>query len=271
MECEEYRSRFSGWGKSKLTSDAEDSLSMHLTECVECREDLMLMDEVWDKLGEVTIPEPSAHFYQDFQIMLASFKKTAEKDISLRKNLAGQLRRVWRLQPRLPLAYTMLFMLTCFTLGVWFFQHRRVQTEDYQLRALTSQVHDLRQTMMIALLANPSASERIKAVTYTSEINSSDKQVLDALMTTLNNDPNVNVRLVTLEALTSLAGHPKVREGLIRSISQQDSPLMQSAIADVMLKLQERRSVGSFRGLLKQKGLDKEIRQKLTQTINTLR
>jgi HEAT repeat protein len=131
-------------------------------------------------------------------------------------------------------------------------------------------VHELKQTMMLALLENPSASERIRGVSYTSEIKHADKEVIDALLATLNNDPNVNVRLSTLDALAHLASHPEVREGLIKSIAQQDSPLLQSAIADVMLKLQEKRSIKSFRELLKQKDLNPGIRDKIKETITQL-
>ncbi|MDB5087952.1 MAG: repeat protein, partial [Mucilaginibacter sp.] len=115
-----------------------------------------------------------------------------------------------------------------------------------------------------------SSSERMRVVSYTCEIKHADKEVIDALLSTLNNDPNVNVRLSTLDALTHLAGHPEVREGLVQSITRQDSPLMQSAIADVMLKLQEKSSVKSFRELLKQKDLDHGVRDKIKETITQL-
>ena len=124
--------------------------------------------------------------------------------------------------------------------------------------------------MMLALLDNPSASERMRAVSYTDEIKHVDNHVVEALLQTLNNDPNVNVRLTTLDALTKLANHPEVRQGLIQSITQQDSPLMQSAIADVMLKLQEKQSVKQFKELLKQKNLDNGVRTKISHTINSL-
>ena len=124
--------------------------------------------------------------------------------------------------------------------------------------------------MMLALIENPSASERIRGVSYTSEIKSANPEVIDALLTTLNNDQNVNVRLVTLEALTQYTSDAAVREGLVQSIAKQDSPLMQAALADVMLKMQEKRSVQSFRKLLEQKDLDKSIRGKIEETITKL-
>jgi hypothetical protein len=142
--------------------------------------------------------------------------------------------------------------------------------ESKQLEALTAQVHEMREIMMLSLLQNPSASERLRAVSYTSEIRHVNPNIAAALLATLNNDPNVNVRLTTLEALTHFARDPVVREGLIQSILQQDSPLVQAALADAMLKLQEKRAIQPFKKLLLQKDLNGMVRVKIEQTITRL-
>ncbi len=77
---------------------------------------------------------------------------------------------------------------------------------------------------MLSMLQNPSASQRILAVGYTDEISQVNNKVIDALLTTLNEDPNVNVRLITLETLVKLSSEPKVSEGLVQSITLQESP-----------------------------------------------
>jgi hypothetical protein len=143
-------------------------------------------------------------------------------------------------------------------------------SESKQLAALTTQVHEMRELMMLSLLQNPSASERLRAVSYTNAITHVNPNIAAALLTTLNNDPNVNVRLTTLEALTHFARDPVVRQGLIQSILQQDSPLVQAALADVMLKLQEKRSIPSFKKLLLQKDLNGMVRSKIEETITRL-
>ncbi len=75
---------------------------------------------------------------------------------------------------------------------------------------------------------------------------------------------------MTLEALAKLAHDPVVREGLVKSISVQDSPLLQSAIADVMVKLQEKKSVQSLKQLLNKKDLNEMVRLKIEQSIHKL-
>jgi hypothetical protein len=139
-----------------------------------------------------------------------------------------------------------------------------------QVQALSGQLREMRQMMMLSLLQNPSASERMRAASYASDSRTISPDILSALLTTLNNDPNVNVRLTTLDALTQYARNAAVREGLIQSILQQDSPLMQAALADVMLKLQEKRAVPSFKKLLQDKGLNDMVRSRIEQVITRL-
>jgi len=143
-------------------------------------------------------------------------------------------------------------------------------SEKQQLQVLSAQIHEMREMVLMSLLENPSASERIRGVSYTSEISKVNKNVINALLSTLNNDPNSNVRLITLEALTHYADDPAVREGLVQSILQQDSPLVQAALADAMLKLQEKKAVPSLKELLHQKDLNEMVRMKIRQTLTRL-
>jgi HEAT repeat protein len=128
----------------------------------------------------------------------------------------------------------------------------------------------MKEVMMLSLLNDPSASQRMRAVSYTDEISNVDLKVIGALFTTLNGDPNVNVRLATLDALVKLADEPKVREGLVRSIDLQESPLMQTAIADAMVKLQEKSSVVSLKRLLSKKDLNQMVKVNIEKSIQKL-
>ena len=270
MKCELYEELFTGWINKELSPEESGALERHIARCANCREELQGLQQMWDTMGQIETPEPSANMGVKFYAMLNTYKESVKEQRSLWADIKYQVSRIWEWQPRWPMAYNLAMVVLLVGAGYLFFGKYKSDDQDKQLKALSSQVHELKQTMMLALLENPSASERIRGVSYTSEIKHADKQVIDALLATLNNDPNVNVRLSTLDALTQLAGHPEVREGLIKSIVEQDSPLMQLAIADVMLKLQEKRSVKSFKELLKQKDLDNGVRDKIKQTITQL-
>jgi hypothetical protein len=229
----------------------------------------MESEELWDLMGEMPVPEPSENMQLRFDAMLEDFKASVGN------------KRVLTLRPALAVACSL--FLVAAGLGLGLFIHRNIPapatppvaqqapaSDQQQLAALTTQVHEMREMVMLSLLQNPSASERMRGVSYTEDIKNVNPNIAEALLATLNSDPNVNVRLTTLEALTHFANNPAVREGLIHSILQQESPLVQAALADVMLKLQEKRAVRPFRKLLQQKDLNKLVKTKIEQTITRL-
>jgi HEAT repeat protein len=94
--------------------------------------------------------------------------------------------------------------------------------------------------------------------------------VIDALFNSLNNDPNVNVRLAAIEALKNHTAKPEVRAALILSISRQDSPMVQIALADLMQAMQEKEAVPQLKKLLQQEGTNEMVKEKIQESINVL-
>ncbi|RKR84789.1 putative zinc finger protein [Mucilaginibacter gracilis] len=271
MKCEQYEDLFTDFINQDLSIPERENMEQHLAACPNCTAQLLAMQQLWNIMGTIETPQPSAHLQVKFNAMLNTYKQeVAEQKNGFWQTAKAGWSRLWQMQPQWPMAYNLAILVICLGGGFFYMHNSGSNNNDKQLQALNNEVHELKQTMMLSLLENPSASERIRGVSYTPEIKHADKEVIDALLATLNNDPNVNVRLSTLDALSHLANHPEVRQGLIQSISQQDSPLMQSAIADLMLKLQEKKSITQFKELLKQKNLNTTVRDKISQTIKIL-
>ncbi|NQU87516.1 MAG: HEAT repeat domain-containing protein [Mariniphaga sp.] len=137
-------------------------------------------------------------------------------------------------------------------------------------KLLISELQNSQKTLMLTLLEQPSATERLRAVSLTEELDSPDEMVTKALFTTLNNDDNVNVRLAALEALFSYSNLPEVREGLIESISNQDSPLVLITLSKAMVILQEKNSVEKLKQLLNIEQLDENVKEKINENIQKI-
>ena len=90
------------------------------------------------------------------------------------------------------------------------------------------------------------------------------------MIKTLNNDENVNVRLAALEALKPYGNNSEVRQELIRAIGNQESPLVQIALADLMASLQEKSSVREFDKLLKDSRTPGEVKERIRRSIEVL-
>jgi hypothetical protein len=271
MECKDYREQFTSLLTDSLHGAQRSEIESHLESCADCREEFEAVQKIWKLMGEIDQPEPSVDMQANFNAILSEFKK----ETLVKKNPFGQwinkLRESLYMQVQPRLAYSLLLVAIGLIGG--YILHRPEQSAtsyNRQIDSLSSQVSEIKQVMMLSLLQDPSASQRIRAVSYTEEISNVDLKVILALFTTLNEDPNVNVRLATLEVLSKLAGEPKVREGLVRSINLQESPLMQTAIADVMVKLQEKSAIQSLQKLLNKKNLNQMVKFKIEKSIQKL-
>lgn len=305
MPCQKHKDLLERWWNDRLPEAERAELEAQLAGCEDCRRELEGSRELWELMGYMPVPEPSGEMQAQFNAMLDSYKAT---EGSGRKRGSGMaaLWQLFAIRPGMAAAFSIVLLLGGLGLGLLINKPKTVivqtaaaapvtikrpdtglavqaavqpakqvaeekpASENKQLEALTAQVHEMREIMMLSLLQNPSASERLRAVSYTSEIRHVNPNIAAALLATLNNDPNVNVRLTTLEALAHFARDPVVREGLIQSILQQESPLVQAALADVMLKLQEKRAIQPFKKLLQQKDLNGMVRVKIEQTITRL-
>jgi hypothetical protein len=118
-----------------------------------------------------------------------------------------------------------------------------------QIAAMRTEMRDLREMVSLSLMQQQSASERLKGVTWTGQLERPSSEVVTALLDALMHDPNVNVRLATIDALERFASQDEVRRGAIQAVQQQRSPLVQIALIDFMVKTNERESVAALRRL----------------------
>jgi hypothetical protein len=249
-----------------LTPAEESMLEKHLAGCADCRREVAL----YRQLGALPVPEPDGPKMQaDFQAMLAGYERAqSEASPSALEWLRGWFQMAWTSPLAGRLAFGLGMLLVGLAAGYWFAP--KTGSAVLPERVAGAGETGGRQDMVLTLISQSSATDRLKAVGYTSELQQADERVIKALLFTLNHDENVNVRLVTVEALSRFADDPTVREGLVRSIMQQESPMVQVALADAMVLLHEKRSVAPLRELLGRQGTNVYVKEKLESSIRVL-
>lgn len=216
-------------------------------------------------VDEMEVPEPSAEMRRKFQAALEEAKRTQQ--IEDRPAVRASRPFIWRYPSPIP---RLAVGLALVVVG-WFLGYQLTpRPERAQLALLASEVQEMKKTVMLSGLGNSSAMERMKAVHYAQDLSGPDEAVLAALTQTLNGDPSVNVRLVAVEALARFAGRPQVRQALIQSIVRQESPLVQLALAEVMLALNEKRAIEPFRKVMADPLLDYSVKSRLEDTVRQL-
>jgi hypothetical protein len=204
-------------------------------------------------------PEPSRNLDDQFYKMVKREKKEGNV-FSWRRFFSWP-----ELAPRLAIASVTLILglLAGYVL-------RSPAEKDEQIGKLGQEISELKEVMMLSLLEKESATDRLKAVSLTEGMDQASKKVTEALIQTLNNDDNVNVRLAALDALKPYSKDSGVREALVRSIAQQESPLVQVALAELMAQLQEKSAIQEFQKILKDGNTPSDIKKKIRENIQVI-
>lgn len=223
--------------------------------------DLEEISGVQDQIIAVKEPGPTAQLDRRFYDMLAQQKRKAHPSFFQRFLSWPEL------APK--------FAMASITLIIGLFAGYMLRapstpSRDQQIDALSQQVTELQEMMMLSMLEKGSATERLKAVGLTREMDEASKKVTNALIETLNHDENVNVRLAALEALKPYTGDGSVREALIRSIAQQESPLVQVSLAELMVALQEKAAVKEFEKIVESDKTPEPVKKKIQESIEVL-
>lgn len=270
MTCQNIKDMFPDFLTGELDQQTQEMVQRHLVTCDSCRTEIENLSAIWTKLGVIPDEEPSSEVRTRFYTMLEAYKQgmTKEKQPSfMKKVLNGILENVWPKRPVFQLSVAFVFL--CVGLAAGIFLSSQGQN-GAQLAALQNEFQDVQQTLAIALLDRPSASERLKGVNLSSRMDSPDSKTLDALLFTLDNDPNVNVRLAAVDALYLFHDFPQVKQGLLQSLEKQASPLVQVALIDLIVNMRERKAVEALRTLLQNEKLNPDVKHYAEQGLQQL-
>jgi hypothetical protein len=131
-----------------------------------------------------------------------------------------------------------------------------------EIAAMRSEMRELREMVSLSLMQQQSASERLKGVTWTGQLDRPSGEVISALVDALMHDPNVNVRLATIDALERFASRDDVRRAAIEAVDRQMSPLVQIALIDFLVKTNERQSAPTLRRLVQDPQVNDAVRSR---------
>jgi len=267
MKEDKYHERILEYLNGNLTAKQIEELRKRLKEEGFDLSQLNEMEKLVHQLDEIQAPEPQEEMRDQFYRMLEEEKSRIASKQKFFDILIKPVRFFFETTFMPKMAYASLFLMLGIVLGHWIMPDKQLQS---QTSMMMGEMQSMKKMMALTLFDQSDASDRLKAVSFTSELTTPDDRVLEALLKTLNNDSNVNVRLASLDALTLQIENPEVRTRLVQSISNQDSPLVQVAIAELMIKIQEKSSVPELKKLLQRENLNEVVAEKVTESLKVL-
>ncbi|MEN0004566.1 MAG: HEAT repeat domain-containing protein [Bacteroidota bacterium] len=110
------------------------------------------------------------------------------------------------------------------------------QQQQAQIDVLLAEVEQTQKLLILSMLEQPSASERIKAVN-TVPAKVADPQIIGALIQRLEEDDNVNVQLKAAEALANFTNQEYVVAALTTALGRESQPELQIALIDILVEI----------------------------------
>jgi len=274
MNCNDVQEQLLSFLEGELTVASRTAFDAHFEICQRCREELRHSQTLWESLAE--FPKPTAALRDSFYATLEAYQAGAHDAAtppSITDSLKEWLKGLWPRQP----VFQLVTGIALFSIGIFVGSQFMGQSqlplataEPSTLGQLKGEVASLRQLVMLSLLQNPSANDRLQGVGWTAQLDQANDDVLSALLRTLNHDPNVNVRLAAVEALHAFADRATVRAGLIESIEIQTSPLVQLELIKVMVHLNEKESIPILEGLRQNQDANAAVREGARWGLNEL-
>lgn len=241
-----------------LQADDKVLLEQHLKNCVHCRKELETYRRLLADIQKDEPQKPGFALQEQFDKMLlneinqrtkppASSTPTGPPASSKNKIMFYKV------------AAGILLVITGFLAGMLVTRHRNIGSRS---GGWQQDSENRNETITVTLLNNASASERIKAVNYIDEINKPNPKMLTALIKTMDEDKNVNVRLAALYALTKFSNNKKsVNDALVASLSKQTEPLMQIALINVLTERKEIKAKAPIREILQDNNAPPSVKE----------
>jgi hypothetical protein len=255
MQCEEVREQFADYVINRLPEPKKLEIAEHLDSCEACQAELTELQGLWTKLDDIPPVQPGRTQRARFDLMLESYKHPHYRQA-----------RNWRL-PALQLGLAAALLVL--GIGIGYRMHPSTPPNP-ELAELRNELSDTRQMVALSLMQQQSATDRLKGVNWSYRLQEPSADVMRALLDTLMHDPNVNVRLATVDALRQFGNQTVVRRGLIEAMTRQESPMVQIALIDLAVDLHEKESIGTLRELTQDQNLDPAVRDRAQKGLTEL-
>jgi hypothetical protein len=255
-----------------ISKSERSAIERHLKTCKSCNAEYTALANVWTELGRLPDEKPNSQMRERFYAELELQKSAQELHVAPEIRWLDRLNRLvewlWPKQPAVQFGIALVCLLVGYVIGFRIDGGGNGSNGDVAL--LRTEVVNMQRLVMLSLLKTESASERIRGANWTERISRPDPEVFSALFESINYDPVVNVRLAALEALSKYYDEAEVKRGIVGSLLRQTSPLVQLALVQVISTVHDAEGIAVFKELLKNKDLNKTVREQVEKHIREM-
>ncbi len=245
-----------------LAKEKVTSLKLELANSPELRRELKELEILLHTMDTVEMEQPSGNLYRNFHQLLEKEQRPILKALKPEPTRTIKLQNIQRYA-----AAAIILLALGLGFGTLWCKNLNQQK---QIDALVTEIQHSNKTLVLNLLREESASQRIKAVNTAVEEEIADPQVIEALVHTLYFDENVNVRTKAAEGLAQFARERTVINALTKALKKEKSPEVQITLIDILTNLKAHQAKDTFKKLLKDKNVMEIVKNKAAYGVEVL-
>jgi len=267
MDCERLAELLPDYWAGALKGRDAEFVAAHLKSCAPCAE----LVSLGERLAQLPQEQPSPALRERFHAMLEAY----EEGRGEKGRMPARESWVWSwsgIGARSAFAFGALAVVLAvagFVAGRYFAGGESAHSQE-EMASMQSELTNMRQLMVLSMLQQDSASQRLQGVTWSTREQQADPKILDALMHTLRYDSSVDVRLAALDALSRYRNQTQVRQGLTAALDTQQSPLVQVELIDLLVQWRDRGAIEPLQKIEQDQSADPAVRERAHKAINEL-
>ena len=267
MKCEAFEIYVVDYIDQNLEQSLVIEIEEHLESCKECNSIYKQYKELFHLMSQRKQEEPDNSLRMGFYKHLKESMDQLDADGSEQKKLSISVN--WSFTAG-RIAAGIAILIAGGLIGFSVQKGFKPNVHAEQIDKLQMEIGAMKEVLLFTLLDEESPSQRIQAVNYTVDIPNPDTNIINVLISTLNKDKNVNVRVAAAYSLAKFTEHAAVRDSLINSLGNQTDPILQVILMSILVENKETRAVEAMRELVSDENTLSEVRDIAEKSIKIL-
>ncbi len=248
MECKQCEENILLYLSNELDIATKQEVENHLAHCESCKK---LKEDYYTLLNSMeTHLDKVPHWSMEQQ-----FIEVVEKE---KQRLKGKQVFLTSFNRLLPYAAAAVTLLIGMYIGK---QNSSTSTTTTELVQMQNEIKSMKEVIMVSMLKDNSASDRLHAISYHDEIENPSNEVVNILIQTLNGDESPNVRKAAIQALEKYLENEYVRISLVNAFNYQHDPMVQIELINALISIKEKRAIGKFNELIENENTHEIVKE----------
>ncbi len=233
----------------------------HLIACKACTKELEELRTLLNVFEDESVRVPSHSLQTNFFEQLELEKQDDSKVVSI-ESASIKRKNNWS-NNLLKIAASVALLIGAYFLG----KQQQEQKFNSEIAVLMNESLSMKQTAMLSLMGNKSASKRIQGVNFIDEFTNPDEAIVNALADRMLHDENTNVRRTAVEALSEFTTSETVKNNFIKALKIEKDPGIQITIIQVLGKIQEKKAIVPMQYLLEHEDTQPYVKEQLESVL----